>query len=656
MFRALLWKEWRQLALIRWGGIAIGILLPLAFLAGAAMAQRGVLPTGSIDKYSSSDIMFEILPVTLALGLWPLLAIMVAVQCFSGDRANGTETFLLERPIPRGKIWTARLVAALAALIVVVAVTTGAGLLLAKSVGRPAGGWGNWPEMLGVTSFIAPLAFLGGLIAANLLAVALGAVLAAVLFAALPILFGAELGAFFPQARVHLVPIGFVLPVLLLPAYVAASWLAACRGEPAGRGRVKRSVAVLGGATGAVLILFAIAAPLAVRASARAGSHILVTPPKGGTSLLLAGGEEWGEGGWLIDLATGGRLAFLAPRFQSVVWSPDGARFAIGTWSAPLGAERKEMRVEIRDGRDGHLLRSVPAGERDLVWGLGWTPDGIIASIPSKKNATVAILDPDRGIWRETGFLQEGWATLTSPRRDGRNFLRTPVFKPGTDRKTMRGYHLRPIDAASGRVGEPMTDGKGATILFAAWSAGLSPDGRFATVAPGERGEPARVVAVADGATVTDLPNPVSARWVGDDHLAWTVDREGKTRLFVAALPAPAVAIREWSTVHLRLEVSPDGKALLVTAQSWTVSSDAPADAALFATPVAAGSPGEAGIYSIDDGHWRTLSPRRIDDTHFTQWAGPNTIAGTGPGVVYLEDLDHPGMRRFVLGAEEDLR
>src|SRR5689334_17593797 len=104
MFKALLWKEWRQLVLIRWGGIAIGILLPLAFLAGAEMAQRGVLPTGSIDKYSSSDIMFEILPATLALGLWPLIAIMTAVQCFSGDRANGTETFLLERPIPRGRV------------------------------------------------------------------------------------------------------------------------------------------------------------------------------------------------------------------------------------------------------------------------------------------------------------------------------------------------------------------------------------------------------------------------------------------------------------------------------------------------------------------------------------------------------------------------
>jgi hypothetical protein len=58
MFRALLWKEWRQLALVRWGGIVIGALLPLAFTVGARLASRGVLPLGTLKAYSTRDLMF----------------------------------------------------------------------------------------------------------------------------------------------------------------------------------------------------------------------------------------------------------------------------------------------------------------------------------------------------------------------------------------------------------------------------------------------------------------------------------------------------------------------------------------------------------------------------------------------------------------------
>ena len=51
MHRALFWKEWRQLALIRWGGIALGAVLPVAFTAGAEMAQRGLL----LDLIATAD-------------------------------------------------------------------------------------------------------------------------------------------------------------------------------------------------------------------------------------------------------------------------------------------------------------------------------------------------------------------------------------------------------------------------------------------------------------------------------------------------------------------------------------------------------------------------------------------------------------------------
>ena len=80
MFRALLWKEWRQLALVRWGGLALGAVLPLAFMAGTELAQRGLLPTRTVKAAAPRDVMFELLPAALALGVWPLIGLMTAAS------------------------------------------------------------------------------------------------------------------------------------------------------------------------------------------------------------------------------------------------------------------------------------------------------------------------------------------------------------------------------------------------------------------------------------------------------------------------------------------------------------------------------------------------------------------------------------------------
>jgi ABC-type transport system involved in multi-copper enzyme maturation permease subunit len=170
MFRALAWKEWRQLALVRWGGIALGALLPIAFSAGAELAQRGLLPTGSVKSYAPRDLMFELLPAALALGVWPLIGLMSAASAFAGDRAAGTETFLLERPVPRASVWRARLLASVLTLVVVIVVTTAFAAAAAAIAGAPPGiGWLRWALLISVGVGVGLLAYVSGVVAASLL-------------------------------------------------------------------------------------------------------------------------------------------------------------------------------------------------------------------------------------------------------------------------------------------------------------------------------------------------------------------------------------------------------------------------------------------------------------------------------------------------------
>src|SRR5512139_2948104 len=104
MLRALVWKEWRQLRALRWAGLALGLVLPVAFLAGAEAAKRGLL-FGRIGENASATIFLEVFPVTIALALWPLMALLLVSQAFAGDRAAGVEAFLLDRPVPRSRAW-----------------------------------------------------------------------------------------------------------------------------------------------------------------------------------------------------------------------------------------------------------------------------------------------------------------------------------------------------------------------------------------------------------------------------------------------------------------------------------------------------------------------------------------------------------------------
>jgi ABC-type transport system involved in multi-copper enzyme maturation permease subunit len=673
MFRALLWKEWRQLALVRWGGIALGALLPIAFTAGAELSKRGLIPTGDVKSYTPRDLMFEVLPAALALGLWPLMALMTAAQAFAADRSAGNESFLLERPVPRGTVWSARFAASLGTLALVMVVTAALGASVAALAGAPpALGWTRWLQWSGDGAAVALLAFLGGLIASSLLNSPMAAVLAGAMLAGIPVLVAAQLATGFMHASFGGMPLGAVLPVLMLPAYLAASWASSCRGEPAGRGRVKRGVAIVAGALLGVFALFFLSATIVVRANAAAGMHYVLASPTGQTAFVGSGGYG-ANGGWIVESASGSKRHFVAPPGGDFAWSPDGAHLAVVTWSGPFGSVKAHARIDILRADSGDVVRSVEVPGDRLVYGIAWAPGGIVVvdlhEPPGGRKGTEAdvkvdIVDPVSGAWRDTGFNDGGWSkSIVGPLEDGSVFIRVPMYDDAPpSSQVSRGARAHPIDVGAAHVGEPLAGPDGKPWVFA--NGGPSPSGRYARVkGHGDDSAATRIVDLRSGEDLGPAPRLPSAQWVAGDRLIWLETLGHRSRLFVASPGRTPVALREWTDGQVGVLAQLDGSAVFVSAipAGGAPAVDAafgPTDPALFeSTAPAAAVPSES-VYLPEQNRWIDLPAfsDRPNDQRYSVWAGPKTLARIADGVVYFEDIDKPGEKRFVIGSERDLR
>jgi ABC-type transport system involved in multi-copper enzyme maturation permease subunit len=668
MFRALLWKEWRQLALVRWGGIVLGAVLPLAFTVGAQLASRGVFPLGKHQAYSTRDLMFEVLPAVLGLGLWPLMALMATAQGFAADRALGTENFLLERPVPRGRVWLSRLLTTFATLVLVIVVTAVLAMLTSYLASAPpAFGWMRWKQWTAGGAALALVAYLGGTIASSLLTSPLGSVLAGAVLAGLPVFLALQLAASFPFARLADAPLGLIA-VLLLPAFVAASWASFCRGEPAGRGRVTRGLGLVSGVLAAVLVVFAILAPLIVRIDAGRGMHGVLAA-RSGRSIFVAATAAM-RGGWIVDPASGRKRSFVAPALRDAAWSPDGSQLAVVTWSASLGGMRNGSRIDVRDAGSGEVVRSIDVPADDSVVSMAWASDAIVVAShrpdgDHPAHLLIDIVDPRAGTWKTTEFIGQHWGVLSEPDPSGRVFLRIPRYEGGVEtRDTLRGIEIRPIDVAAAQVDEPLSNAAGQPILFSGWEGGLSPSGKLAMVSAGANGRGAFVQDVATGATISTTAIPNSARWLADDRLFWLARKSKTTRLIVMTPGQSPKAIREWEGGNVGLESAPDLRAVFVSAlradpgpPPSNPTAGAP-ESSLFAGDVPRGDVPEEGVFQTAGDRWISVPAfsKAPLDRRYTQWAGPSTLARIASGVVYLEDIGKPAEKRFVLGGEGDLR
>jgi hypothetical protein len=254
---------------------------------------------------------------------------------------------------------------------------------------------------------------------------------------------------------------------------------------------------------------------------------------------------------------------------------------------------------------------------------------------------------------------------LAGPTDDGRVFARLVVnenFRVGAE--DPRGYRLYPIDATAARVGPSLADAKGRELNFAGWFFGLSPGGRFArVVGTGSTWGEARLVDLTAGADVPDTEVPLWARWIPGDRRYWSANLDHRTRMFVAAAGQRPQPLREWTGAAVHVDAAPGGRACFVSVLpegSSAVNENARfvPDLSQFAGDVPAGAVPEELVYLTTENRFVRLGPPfsdRANDLRYTLWAGSGTLARIAPGVVYLEDIDAPGTRRFVIGGPSDL-
>lgn len=664
MFKALLWKEWRQLASLRWVGLGLGALLPIAALTFASGARQRWMPFVHGGRaYSAEEILVEAIPLLFVLGLWPLVTLLVTTQSFSGDRAAGTESFLIERPVPRGRIWRSRVVAALGSVATVVAGSTVAWWLLVATRTSPPGGL--FVQALrnlglgGSGSIVA--SFLAGMVAAALVGSPLAALLLGVVLVAIPVYVAISLGAWSSMALVGPWPVGLLAPGVLAIAYPLASFLACCRGEPAGRGRITRALATLGVGLVVTGLLFVVGTLAALRVSARElhGGAAIEASPAGEAVFVASGGWNTMRGGWIVDLERAKLVRFLPPPLWGPrCWSPDGRRLAVPTSSGPLGSGEPSERIEFCDPAGRPAGRTVQLGERQTVSGMAWMGNRLVLLLsegmfPEQDRfpSSLRIQDPDRGDSRVAPgpdlALVAGFA---GPVEDGRLFL---VVRNRGKRAGVRGigYRLLAVDPETAQLGsDSLVEDVGQPTSAAE---ALSPSGRFWIL--DRRPRDAQAPAVLDLRTGKEVPVEglvrETARWLRGDILLWTVRGRDETRLLRATLGETPAVLRRFDG-PVEVEVSPDRRRILVSVLEISGGLAAGADEPPRPKPL------ESLVYEAGTGRWVQLatwpSHGTIGRSERTAWAGPTTLARTGPGFLALESLAAPGRLRAVIGSATD--
>ena len=661
MLRALLWKEWRQLRALRWVGLGLALVVSVVALTAPAAARQGWIPLANFTTvYSAADILLEALPRAFVFILWPLVALLMSVQSFSGDRSVGTESFLLERPVPRRRFWGARLLASTGSTLAVVAGSLLIWALLVAALASPEAGWWSGPAwrfgMVGLMTTLSCL--LAGMMAASLLNAPLAALLLGVVLVAAPAGLAITLGGYFWQAKVGEVPVGAVVSALFVLAYPVGSFLALCRGEPAGRGRILRGVVSLVAGLVLVFLLFVVSAATTMRVLARQlpNGATVVGSPVGGTAFA----ESFG--GWLIDLESGKRTRFLPPPIQRGEWNRDGSRLAVLTHSGVLGSYRAESRVEFYDASGRPAGRVLELGEVGWTRNLHWAGDRLVLILPGWEGKDrILVYSPDTGEWKQTEFTLNGWRwSVVGPTLDGRLFLAYDRDKPEDQEESdedlnVVSYGLYRIDIDRGVLeSDPLVEDVGRGFLA---HRRLSPSGRYWIRDDRSRDSDLRPVLDLDTGEETGLKVSRSdSRWMAEDTLVWPeTDGEGKHLRKARPGEAP-VTLRSWPRDrNVGLWVSPDGRRLLITVRDVLEQKD---DALLDPPLIIRQRVLESWVYELEEDRWIELpawppGPHTPWGGPRTVWAGPRTLARTDTGFLALVKLDDPDGLLPVVGSKD---
>jgi ABC-type transport system involved in multi-copper enzyme maturation permease subunit len=641
MFRTLWWKEWRQLRLLRWSGLGIGLLLPPFLLAMAEAGQRGWSVFGGISSYDAATVVQEALPMFLILAVWPLLALMTAAQAFVADRSAGTEAFLLQRPVRRSRIWQARAAAAIGSTGLLLAVHIAIWWICVRLLGNPAGfdEAATFARLVAQGGLGAGIALLAGASAAAFVRSPMQAMLLGLVLTAVPVALSNLLGFWYVGYSLGDVSFGYAIPLFLLAGYVVGAFRMECRGEPAGRGRLRRGLVVLAGALVAMPVFLAATAPAVMRWDARLGlGNTTVYPaPSGGVAFALNNRQG---AAWLIDTASGKRLRFFAPPVSDVAWNDTGDQLAVIHAAGGSGRRLPAPRIEVFDASGSPVGRPIEC-DACLGWwnrGLLWAGDKIVTLAFVEGRVGVMIVDPATGERRTLSLPAglSGTSRLIKSTEDGRVFVvwfgRSRARTADGSAVRMAVLHRVDVEAASlqEQITVPGVDG----VYYV--DRALSPSGRSWLRTPSEPDEQVEIVDLESGETVA-LPTR-TAVWLSGDRLAW-VEAEGAERTLMFGRPGDARPIRSFRASGTWFRSSPDRDKLLVAIR---VPEDPPRLL--------------QWVYDTAADHWQEVQTPQADPTAWfgsAQWAGPGALAFVGPGYLALQYLEHPETLEYVIGSPD---
>jgi ABC-type transport system involved in multi-copper enzyme maturation permease subunit len=651
MLRALLRKEWVQLRALRWVGFCLGALMPLLLVALAEAASRGLTPYGELSSYTTRDLFMDALPIML-VALWGLLALLICSQAFAGDRADGTEQFLLERPVPRSTIWRARLFASIASILVLVLSHLLLWAALVEiTINYSSEQWLNSLLIMGgFGGLLLLIAFTGGIVAASFVSSPIQAVLLGMVFAIPPVALASLLGEGFPLAVIGHIPVGMLIPWLLPIGYLLASFLMSCRGEPSGRGKFLRGAWVLGLSLLAIPLIFLIAAPLAVRANAwRNGAGAIPIAAGQGSSVCMLDYSWRNSSGWIVDLERKRHLHFLPPPVWDAAWSGDGDRLAVLHSAGAMGRVRSGMVIDFFDSRgDGVAERIHVGGADEWLDDLRWDGDRLVTrSGGGTAGSAILIISPATGGVDRVELPEDWWKWwLIGPTADGDFFVYRLM-----DEKLKR-YALHRLDIERAELDpDPVIVEEGYPTYSGKW---ISPSGRYWLRHVGEA-EAGMQVTDLDSGEVYPLPECLRALWIGANRFVCMEEGDQGPSLTIGLPGELREELRAWRGGQIALEVSPDKRRLMI--QLWLQEAGAEEEGGFWSQGAwwkTGGRLRELWVFDIEARTFQDLSPL-LGEQHDSRpaaihWAGPDTMALSGPGRLALADLGGQEGWSFIVG------